>query len=258
MRNRYRTAQAIAEFASPHPAHQCTQNQWYSDWDIQFNGQTQSNNDQESDEAREQNKYSSLESISEVHCLCLEKMINMQGSGFTLIDRTSTNKLCLLFVTSLTLLSLMMTLLLYCRWWCGPSSSYLDQLTGCTLSVLVLVTAYHSGLLVSTLLSLPTIRGLRPSVERVKWEERSEWVAGPGRDSEQEDRPGPGYTACWVWLSVHTGPVCGPAQGSTSTMVWSHVSCVTSIRGSSLRKAYNNKAKAMEQSYHRHCSFNLF
>ena len=39
-----------------------------------------------------------------------------------------------------------MTLLLYCRWWCGPSSSYLDQLTGCTLSVLVLVTAYHSGL----------------------------------------------------------------------------------------------------------------
>ena len=62
---------------------------------------------------REQNKYSSHESISELDCLCLEKMINIQGSwirsGFILIDRTSSHEVSVI-CDIMTLLSLMMTL----------------------------------------------------------------------------------------------------------------------------------------------------
>lgn len=156
-------------------------------------------------------------------------MINTQGSGFTLIDKTSTNKLSVIpdiIESAALLLSLMMTLLLY--WWCGPSSSYLDQLTGAgTLSVLVpghcISPRSHSGL----------HSALSPDNPWTETELRASQVrgasgGGPGEIvSQSEDRPGSGQPVeCdSVYTAGPASPQC-PGQPPELHLYHGLVICV--------------------------------
>ena len=163
-------------------------------------------------------------------------------------------------MTSLTLLSLMMTLLLYCRWWCGQSSSYLDQLTGCTLSVLVLVTAYHSGLHSALSPDNPWTE-TECGASQVRGEERgaSEWRGGRGEIVSRRTGRAQQPAACWVWLSVHTGPVSGP--GSGLHLYHGLVTCVMCHQPHGLQppEGLKQQGEKMDQLYHRQqCCVILF